>query len=87
MSKFWAKLKDIARSVLRALGLAILAYAFIKLGHVTGRGRHESVKIAIRKDRAIALLRNLIHLIPVSVSLCEVILNWNTYYVGVSIYN
>ena len=79
--------KDIARSVLRALGLAILAHAFTKLRHITGRGLHESVKIAIRKDRAIALLRSLIHLIPVSVSLCEIILNWNTYYVGVSIYN
>ena len=87
MSRFWAKSKDIARSVLRALCLAILAHAFTKLGHLTGRGLHESVKIAIRKDRAIALLRSLIHLIPISVSLCEIILNWNTYYVGVSIYN
>ena len=87
MSRFWAKTKDIARSVLRALGLAILAHSFTKLGHLTGRGLHEPVKIAIRKDRAIALLRSLIHLIPVSVSLCEIILNWNTYYVGVSVYN
>ena len=87
MSRFWAKSKDIARSVLRALGFAILAHTFTKLGHLTGRGLHEPVKIAIRKDRAIALLRNLIHLIPVSVSLCEIILNWNTYYVGVPIYN
>ena len=87
MSRISAKSKDIARSVPRALGLAIFAHAFTKLGHLTGRGLHESVKIAIRKDRAIALLRNLIHLIPVSVSLCEIVLNWNTYYVGVSIYN
>ena len=87
MSRFWAKSKDIARSVLRALGLAILAHAFTKIGHITVRVLQESVKIAIRKDRAIALLRSLIHLIPVGVSLCEIILNWNTYYVGVSIYN
>ena len=87
MSRFWAKSKDIARSILRALGLAVLVHAFTELGHITGRGLHESVKIAICKDRAIALLRSLIHLIPVSVSLCEIILNWNTYYVGVSIYN
>ena len=87
MSRFWVASRDIARSVLRALGLAILAHAFTELGHLTGRGLHESVKIAIRKDRAIALLRSLIHLIPVGVSLCEIILNWNTYYVGVSIYN
>lgn len=87
MSRFRATSKDITRSILRALGLAILAHAFKTLGHLTGRGLHESVKMAIRKDRPIALLRSLIHLIPVSVSLCEIILNWNTYYVGVSIYN
>ena len=87
MSRFWAKSKDVARSVLRALGLAILAHAFTKLGHLTGRGLHESIKIAIRKDRTIALLRSLIHLVPVSVALYLIILNWNTYYVGVSIYN
>ena len=87
MSRSWTKSKDIARSVLRALGLAIIAHGFKSLSHLTGRGLHESVKIAIRKDRAIALLRSLIHLIPISISMCEIILNWNTYYVGVSIYN
>ena len=87
MARSWTKSKEVARSVLRALGLAILAHAFTKLGHITGRGLHEPLKIAIRKDRAIALLRSLIHLIPVGVSLCEIIINWNTYYVGVSIYN
>ena len=87
MSRFWDASRDIARSVLRALGLSILAHAFVTLGHLTGRGLHEPVKIAIRKDRAIALLRSLIHLMPVSVALCEIILNWNTYYVGASIYN
>ena len=87
VSRFWATSKDIARSVLRALGLAIVTHGFQSLGHLTGRGLHEPVKIAIRKNRTIALLRSLIHLVPISVSLCEIILNWNTYYVGISIYN
>lgn len=60
---------------------------FRKVRRVTGRGLHEPTKKAIRKDRTIALLRCLIHLFPVSIALFEIILNWNTYYVGVSIYN
>lgn len=82
---------DIAKSVVRALGLMIFAHfirsAFRKFRHVTGRGLHEPTKKAIRKDRTIALLRCLIHLFPVSIALFEIILNWNTYYVGISTYN
>ena len=77
--------------MLRALGLTIIAHAFRSafrhLRHITGRGLHEPTKKAIRKNKTIALLRCLIHLIPVSVALFEIILNWNTYYIGVSIYN
>ena len=84
-------MQDVTKSVLRALGLMILAYAlksaFRPLRQVTGRGLHEPIKKAIRKNRSIALLRCLIHLIPIGVALFEIILNWNTYYVGVSIYN
>ena len=65
----------------------VLAHLITSLSRITGRGLHEPIKIAIRKDRTIALLRSLIHLIPISFALCEIILNWNTYYVGVSIYN
>ena len=82
---------DVAKSVVRALGLMILAHfirsIFRKIRRVTGRGLHEPTKKAIRKNRTIALLRCLIHLFPVSISLFEIILNWNTFYVGVSIYN
>ena len=34
-----------------------------------------------------ALLRALIHLVPVSVALCEIVLNWNTYYIGTTPYS
>ena len=83
--------QDVAKSVLRALGLTIIAHAFRSafrpLRHITGRGLHEPTKKAIRKSKTVALLRCLIHLFPVSVALFEIILNWNTYYVGISIYN
>lgn len=82
-----AKVGDVFKAVLRALGLNIIAHAFTWVGRVTGKGMHEPTKIAIRQDRTIALLRSLVHLVPISVALCEIILNWNTYYVGVSIYN
>lgn len=77
--------------MLRALGLTIIAHAFRSafrtVRHITGRGLHEPTKKAIRKSRTVALLRCLIHLIPVSFALFEIILNWNTYYIGVSVYN
>ena len=89
--KLWIQIQDIAKSVLRALGLTIIAHAFRsafrRFRHITGRGLHEPTKKAIRKNKTVALLRCLIHLIPVSIALFEIILNWNTYYVGVSIYN
>ena len=58
------------------------------LRHLTiGKGYTEPTKIAIRRSRTTALLRALIHVVPLSVALWEVILNWNTYYVGESIRN
>ena len=85
--KKWTQVQDVSRLVLRALGFNLIVHACGSLHHVTSKGLHEPLKIAIRKDRVIALLRSLIYVIPISVALCEVILNWNTYYVGVSIYN
>ena len=52
-----------------------------------GRGLHEKTKIAISQNRSTALLRALIHLVPVGVAMYEIILNWNTYYVGATSYS
>ncbi len=52
-----------------------------------GKGFQELTKIAVCQDRTTALLRSLIHVIPVSVALWEISLNFYTYYVGASIYN
>ena len=89
--KLWIQVQDVAKLVLRALGLTIIAHAFRsafrRFRHITGRGLHEPTKKAIRKNKTVALLRCLIHLLPVSFALFEIILNWNTYYAGISIYN
>ena len=85
--KTWTHIQNVSRLVLRALGFNLIVHAYGSLRHVTGQGLHEPTKVAVRKDRVIALFRSLIHIIPISVAFCEIILNWNTYYVGVSIYN
>ena len=71
----------------RALGLAIIPHACRSLRHVTGKGLHEPIKVAIRKNYTVATLRGLIHVLPIGFALTEITLNWNTYYVGVSPYN
>ena len=52
-----------------------------------GKGYTEQTKIAVRRSRTTALLRALVHVIPVSVALWEIELNWNTYFVGYDIYD
>lgn len=73
---------EVRKTILRALGLNLVAYAFNSMRNFRGHGISERPKRAIRKNRKIALLRSLIHAVPVEVALYEIILNWNTYYVG-----
>ena len=82
------KLQDSSKTLCRALGLNVLFSLFMFLRYQTvGKGYTEQTKIAMRRSRTTALLRALIHLIPVSVVIWEIILNWNTYFVGYAIYN
>ncbi|KAL8670024.1 MAG: hypothetical protein Q9168_005411 [Polycauliona sp. 1 TL-2023] len=67
--------------------MSLLVPAFRKLKHPTGRGLHEPTKVAVNYGRALALIRALIHLIPFGFALFEIIINWNTYYVGTSPYS
>lgn len=79
-------LQDGARVVSRALGLNVIFIGLRAVRHLTvGKGYDEPIKVAIRKSRTTALLRALIHIVPLGVALWEIILNWNTYYVGGSI--
>ena len=79
-------LKDGARVICRALGLNVIVSGLRSVRHLAlGKGYDEPIKVAIRKSRTTALLRALIHVVPLGVALWEIILNWNTYYVGESI--
>lgn len=42
----------------------------------------EPAKIAIHKSRLTAIIRSLIHILPVAVALMEIILNWKSHYIG-----
>ena len=65
--------------VLRSLGLGILASL---LRRWSRNSVQEPLKIVIRQNRTVALLRSLIHVIPIGLSLWLVSLNIGTYYVG-----
>ena len=79
------KAQDVIESVLRALGLVVFFRAAESIMlHPTGRDMHEKTKKAIRKNRSIAILRGLVQLIPVGGAIYLIILNWNTYYIGVT---
>lgn len=84
----WKKLQNSSKTLCRALGLNVLFSFFTFLRyHTVGKGYTEQTKIAMRRSRTTALLRALIHVIPVGVALWEIVLNWNTYFVGYGVYN
>ena len=81
-------LRESSKTVCRALGLNVISSFFKFLRYQTvGKGYSEQTKVAIRKNRTTALLRALIHFIPMGVALWEIVLNWNTYFVGYNIFN
>ncbi|KAL8779968.1 MAG: hypothetical protein Q9213_006693 [Squamulea squamosa] len=75
------------KSTFRALGLPMITHALGSLRHPMGKGFQEIPKIAIHRDRSMALLRVLVYLAPVGAALAEIIINWNTYYAGTAVYN
>lgn len=52
-----------------------------------GKGYDEPTKIAIRRSRATALLRSLIHVVPIGVAMWKISINWYTYYLGATTLN
>lgn len=86
--RLWKQLQEGGKTTCRALGLNVVFSFFAFLRYQTvGKGYTEQTKVAIRKSRTTALLRALIHFIPVAVALWEIVLNWNTYFVGYNVYN
>ena len=81
-------LLDSSKTLCRVLGLNIIISFLVFLRHkAVGKGYTEQTKVAIRKSRTTALLRALIHIVPVGVALWEIVLNWDTYFVGYAVYN
>ncbi|KAL8650851.1 MAG: hypothetical protein Q9226_004973, partial [Calogaya cf. arnoldii] len=71
-----------ARATLQSLGLNILVYV---LQHSFGITLNEIPKKAFHRDRWMALLRSLIHVMPFTIAMGEIIINWRGYYVGANI--
>ena len=81
-------LQDGSKTLCRVLGLNLMVSLAVLLRHkALGKGYAEQTKIAIQESRTTALLRALIHIIPVGVAMWEIVLNWNTYFVGHAVYN
>lgn len=70
------------KAALRSLGLNVLVYV---LQHFLGFGLDEIPKKAFQRDRLMALLRATIHLLPFTLAMGEVIINWRGYYVGANV--
>ena len=84
----WSAFLHGSRVLFRVLGLNLIVAGFKALRHASvDKGYEEPIKTAIRQSRKTALLRALIHVAPLSVALWEIVLNWNTYYVGATIKN
>lgn len=84
----WHTIQDSTAVLFRALGLYLIVPAFKALRHgAVGKGYDEPTKIAIRNSRTIALMRALIHIVPIGVATWEISINWNTYYFGATIRN
>ena len=64
----------------RAFGLGLLTSVNPRRW-LRSRAR-EPLKIVIRQSRTVACMRGLIHIVPVSLALWLITLNWVTYYVG-----
>ena len=67
---FWRSFQGSSEVLFRALGLNLILVGLRSLRRLTvGRGFDEPTKIAIRKSRKTALLRALIHVVPVGIAL------------------
>lgn len=80
----WARICYETSLLLRGLGLGVVVSAFQGL---FSKNFSEPAKIAIRRNRITACLRNLIHTVPLGIALFEIILNWKGRYVGAQVLN
>ncbi|KAI4134873.1 MAG: hypothetical protein LQ347_001155 [Umbilicaria vellea] len=75
---FFSSVKESSKVAFRVLGLSAfiqLLERFSKFRKGIGKRYEEPVKIAIHHNRTTALLRTLIHIVPVGIAMWEVVLN------------
>lgn len=75
----WSRVCHEIGLFLRSIGLGILVTSF--QGFFTNNFL-EPEKVAIHQSRVTALLRALIHLLPLGLAIFEIVLNWRCHYVG-----
>ena len=75
----WSRICHETTLLLRTLGLGIIVTTCQGL---FSKQFDEPTKTAIVQRRSTALLRSLIHVLPVAFALLEIILNWRGYYLG-----
>ena len=66
---------------LRGIGLGIIPTI---LRDLFRRDFSEPQKVAVHQSRTIALFRALIHVVPLTVALMEIIINWKGNYIGMT---
>ena len=76
----WSRVCHETGIFLRSIGLGIVVTAF--QGFFTTKNFSEPEKIAVRRSRLTALLKTLIHLLPLGIAIFEIFLNWKGHYVG-----
>lgn len=79
MPRGWARSAHETGLFLRSIGLGIIVSAFQGF---FSKSFQESEKVAIRRSRVTALLRALIHAVPLGIAVFEIVINWKGHYVG-----
>lgn len=84
----WTSFQSGSKVLFRVLSPNLIIFDVRSLRHLAvDKGYDEFIKIAICKNCKTALLRALIHTIPLSIVLWEIIFSWNTCYVGSNVRN
>lgn len=75
----WSRVRHETGLFLRSIGLGIVVTFFQDF---FTKSFSEPEKVAIRQSRVTALLRSLIHALPLGVAIFEIFLNWKGHYIG-----
>ena len=78
----WSSVCHETRLLLRSIRLGIVITVF--QGFFTTKNFLEPEKIALRKSRISAILKTLVHALPLTIAFFEIFLNWEGRYVGKS---